>query len=83
MDIYALDRACANIDMTVEHIRKIIIKIATIVERKRIIELKNKYEKDKRLRELYPKTKEEGMRKKEEREREKKEREKKKKREKK
>ena len=80
MDIYALDQACANIDMTVEHIRKIIIKIPTIVERKRIIELKNKYEKDKRLRELYRKTKEEGERKKEEREkkRDKKRREKKK-----
>ena len=51
IEIHTLDQTCANIDRTVGHIRKIIIKIPTIVEKKRIIELKNEYEKDKRLRE--------------------------------
>ena len=34
MDIYALDRSCADIDNTVGYIRKIIIKIPSIVENK-------------------------------------------------
>ena len=51
IEIHTLDQTCPNIDRTVGHIRKIIIKIPTIVEKKRIIELKNEYEKDKRLRE--------------------------------
>ena len=34
MDIYVLDRSCADIDNTVGYIRKIIIKIPSIVENK-------------------------------------------------
>ena len=55
IDIHTLDQTCANIDRTVGHIRKIIIKIPTIVDRKRKIQLKNEYEKDKRLRERHRK----------------------------
>ena len=58
IDIHTLDQTCANIDKTVGHIRKIIIKIPTIVNRKRKIDLKNKYKKDKGLQELRRKKKE-------------------------
>ena len=44
MDIHTLDQACDNIDRTVGYIRKIIIKIPTIVDTKRKKVLKNEYE---------------------------------------
>ena len=34
MDIYALGQACADIDKTIGYIRKIVIKIPSIVEEK-------------------------------------------------
>ena len=34
MDIYALDHACADIDKTIRYIRKIIIKIPSLTEKK-------------------------------------------------
>ena len=34
IDIYALDQTCADIDKTIEYIRKIIIMIPSIVEKK-------------------------------------------------
>ena len=37
MDIYALGQACADIDKTIGHMRKIIIMIPSIVEKKNII----------------------------------------------
>ena len=46
MDIHPLDQTCANINRTVGHIRKIIIKISTIIDRKRKIDLKKIYEKE-------------------------------------
>ena len=51
MDIYALDHACADIDKTIGYIRKIIIKIPSIVEKKvkidTIKENENRYDKRK------------------------------------
>ena len=57
IDTHTLDQTCANVDRNVGNIRKIIIKIPTIVDRKRKTDLKNKYEKDKRLQELRRKKK--------------------------
>ena len=45
MDIYALDQACADIDDTIEYIRKPIIKLLSIVERNMEIYRINKYER--------------------------------------
>ena len=51
MDIYALDHACTDIDKTIGYIRKIIIKIPSIVEKKvkidTIKENENRYDKRK------------------------------------
>ena len=51
IDIYALDQACADIDKTIGYIRKIIIKIPSIVEKKVKIdtmkENENRYDKRK------------------------------------
>ena len=51
IDIYALDQACADIDKTIGYIRKIIIKIPSIVEKKvkidTIKENENRYDKRK------------------------------------
>ena len=57
IDIHTLDQACDNIDRTVGHTRKIIIKIPTIVDTKIKIDLKNKHEKDLLLRERLKKKK--------------------------
>ena len=38
MDIYALDQACTDIDKTIRYIRKIIIMIPSIVEKKNTID---------------------------------------------
>ena len=58
MDIHTLDQACDNIDRTVGYIRKIIIKIPTIVDTKRKKVLKNEYEfhQKKKERKKYPLT---------------------------
>ena len=34
MDIYAIDQACADIDKTIGYIRKIVIEISSIAEKK-------------------------------------------------
>ena len=45
MDIYALDQACADIDKTIWYIRKIVIKIPSIAEKKTEIDKKKKKRK--------------------------------------
>ena len=45
IDIYALDQACADIDKTIGYIRKIIIKIPSIVEKRNIAEMKKENKK--------------------------------------
>ena len=45
MDIYALDRTCADIDKTIGYIRKIIIKIPSVVEKRHIMDMKKENEK--------------------------------------
>ena len=51
MDIYALNDACADIDIAIGYIRKIIMKIPSIVEKKlkidAIKENENRYDKGK------------------------------------
>ena len=49
MNIYALDRACADIDIAIGYIRKIIIMIPSIIEKKRKIDMKKEYKKNRRI----------------------------------
>ena len=47
IDIYALDQTCADIDKTIEYIRKIIIMIPSIVEKKMKVDMIKEYIKKK------------------------------------
>ena len=49
IDIYSLDQACADIDGTIGYIRKIIIKIPSIVEKRNEIRRK-RLDEDRRRR---------------------------------
>ena len=52
MDIYALDQACADIDKTIGYIRKIIIMIPSITEKKMKIDMIKENEKRKKYQEV-------------------------------
>ena len=55
IDIYALDQTCADIDKTIEYIRKIIIMIPSIVEKKMKVDMIKEYIKKNKI--ISPKKK--------------------------